>query len=57
MVLDVDAYTEEDDDEPVDTNSKDLRNLMYVEMQDKMFEFFKDVASVDYLEKCKIGGK
>ena len=57
MVLDVDAYTEEeDDDEPVDTDSKDLRNLMYVEMQDKMFEFFKDVASVDYLEKCKIGG-
>lgn len=57
VILDVDAYTEEDDDDdPVDTDSKDLKDLMYVEMQDKMFEFFKDVVSVDYLKKCKIGG-
>ena len=58
LVFDVDAYTEEEEDEkPVDTNSKNLRELMYVEMQDNMFKFFKDVASIDYLEKCKIKGE
>lgn len=57
FVFDVDAYI--NDDEAVDhyiMNRDEWFNLMYGEMQDKMFEYFKDVVTVEYLEKCKVEG-
>ena len=55
LVFDVDSYI--NDDEAVEhyiMNRDEWFNLLYGEMQDKMFEYFKDVVTVDYLEKCKV---
>lgn len=55
LVFDVDSYI--NDDEAVEhyiMNHDEWFNLLYGEMQDKMFEYFKDVVTVDYLEKCKV---
>lgn len=57
VVFDVDAHIDDDDSvNRVISGPAQLYNLLYVDMQDKMFDFFKNVASVKYLEKCKIRG-
>ena len=54
VVFDVDSYMVYDDSfENESINPDQLFELMYVKMQNKMFEFFKDVTSVSYLERCK----
>lgn len=55
LIFDVDAHL--DDVNAVDhylMNSEELSNLLYGEMQDKMFDLFKNVVTEEYLESCKI---
>ena len=57
VVFDVDSYIVFDDSFEDKSMSLDqLYELMYVKMQDKMFDFFKDVTSVSYLQRCKHEG-
>lgn len=54
VVFDVDSYVVyEDPLEGESMNPDQLFELMYVKMQNKMFEFFKDVTTVSYLQHCK----
>ncbi|PWJ35834.1 TIGR04255 family protein [Fibrobacter succinogenes] len=57
IVFDVDAHLDDADAvEHYVMNSSQLRELMYIEMQNKMFDFFKNIVTEEYLESCKIKG-